>query len=214
MRWFLTNTVRTRMGGTPCPCSGKTNSEADIAHCSHWPAPRALQLIYSHSCLFIEGEGTALFISEKETKKPACADRNRARSVTKWRLSKLKVTNTMLFTSERQGCVVVRSPQYTRPTIHGSRWSRFCVARISGGVIEKCEGEGSAGCGERKQRARRVVSRVTPMRSDVPFKQRETFLICNFYTCRIQTRLFNFKIKHYRGDVSFELVSFRVAVVT
>lgn len=39
-------------------------------------------------------------------------------------------------------------PTYTRPTIHGSRWSRFCVARVSGGVIERCEGECSVDCGE------------------------------------------------------------------
>lgn len=61
MSWLRTNTVRT--GRSPCPFAGKANREADRAHCSHWPATRALQLIYSHSCLFIEGEGTAFFIS-------------------------------------------------------------------------------------------------------------------------------------------------------
>lgn len=79
MSSFQTNTVRT--GHSLCPFAGKANRETDRAQCSHWPTTRALQLIYSHSCLFIEGEGTAFFISWKETKKPASADRNRPRSV-------------------------------------------------------------------------------------------------------------------------------------
>lgn len=43
----------------------------------------------------------------------------------------------------------VKAWSYTRRAIHGSGWSGFfCVARVSGGVIERCEGE----------RASRVVS--------------------------------------------------------
>lgn len=43
--------------------SQERQTENDRAHCSHWLTTRTLQLIYSHGCLFIEGEGTAFFIS-------------------------------------------------------------------------------------------------------------------------------------------------------
>lgn len=100
--WTSVNTVKT--GCSHCPFVGKANWETDRAHCSQWHTTRALQLIYSHRCLFIEGERTAFFISWKETKKPASSDRNSLRSVRQnGRSRKLNATNKMLFTSAEHG---------------------------------------------------------------------------------------------------------------
>lgn len=117
---FHTSTVRT--GCSLHPFAGKANGETDRAHCSHWPTTRALQLIYSHSCLFIEGEGTAFFISWKETKK--CCQEQTEVCQTKCTLSKLKVANTMLFTSEGQSC--------------GGKRGGPRLSGISGGWLNDC----------------------------------------------------------------------------
>lgn len=75
-------------------------------------------------------------------------------------------------------------PHTRRPTARGSRWGRFCAARISGGVIERCEGGGL--CHGSHQ-------------CDVTYLS--NFLLVYFQTCCTQTRPLNLKIKHYRDDV-------------
>lgn len=180
MRWFQTNTVRT--GHSPCPFAGKANrgwpSTLFSLACNQSPSA------YLFTRLFVYWRRRDSFLHLlKGNKKPACADRNRARSVTKWMHWKLKVTNTMLFTSQGEGRgVSVVAPIHKARHTHGPRHTGFCVARISGGVIERCEG----------RRARGLCCRS---------HQCVVTYLSNFLSCCTQTRPLNLKIKHHRDDV-------------
>lgn len=113
---FQINRVRT--GRSVGPFTAKAKTETDRVHCSHWHTSRAPQLIYSHRCLFIEGERAAFFISWKETKKPTSSDRNRLRSVRQnGHARKLRAIKTKHLRSKSE-C------GRTRSTMHAWRWRR------------------------------------------------------------------------------------------
>lgn len=139
MRWFQTNTVRT--GHSPCPFAGKANrgwpSTLFSLACNQSPSA------YLFTRLFVYWRRRDSFLHLlKGNKKPACADRNRARSVTKWMHWKLKVTNTMLFTSQGEGRgVSVVAPIHTARDAQDFVWLGFQVA-----WLRDVRGEGLEGC--------------------------------------------------------------------
>ena len=72
----------------------------------------------------------------------------------------------MLFTSQGGTAAGVKRGRTQGPPYTARRGAGFFgVARVSGGVIERCEGEGLQG----------LCHRVTPMRSDIAFKQKTAF---------------------------------------
>lgn len=100
MCWFQTDTVRT--GGF----AGKANREADSTVLSG-PQPEPAGLFIHAAVCLLKAKGQLSSSPKRNPKKrPACVDTNKMRSVTKWTLLKLKVTNTVLFTCAGPGCGV------------------------------------------------------------------------------------------------------------
>ena len=142
MRWFRTNTVGTGRAPRAHWQERQTESLTERAVLTG-PQPEPFSLfIHTVVCLSKE-KGQLSSSAERKQKSCRFADRNRAWSVTKWTLAKLKVTNTMLFTCEGQGCggEAWSPPRTQGPPYTASRRGRFRVARISCGVIERWEGE-------------------------------------------------------------------------